>query len=159
MIQDNNGDLLASTAHALVNPVNCEGVMGKGLALEFKTRYPEAFEDYRKMCQRKELTPGKLHTYQLPDGRWIINFPTKTYWRQPSKMDYIDAGLPVLAEFIQWNAIPSIAIPALGCGLGGLSWHLVRQRIENSLANLAGVDVWLFPPKASASPSFRRTAR
>jgi O-acetyl-ADP-ribose deacetylase (regulator of RNase III) len=147
MLTDKTGNLFDAPVRALVNAVNCNGVMGKGLALEFKVRFPEMFADYAKACRNGELRPGQLHTWQLSDGRWIINFPTKNQWRSPSKLEYLDAAMPRLAEFIQMNAIESIAIPALGCGLGGLDWRIVKPRIENALGEISqGVDVWLFGP-------------
>jgi len=149
MIEEHQGSIFDAPVQALVNAVNTEGIMGAGLAKEFRERFPEAYEDYRRACERHELVPGTLHDYWLPDGRRIINFPTKTLWRSPSRLAYITAGLPVLADFVRMNAIPSIAIPALGCGLGGLSWHVVKPRIEDAFADLANgyVDVWLYGPR------------
>jgi O-acetyl-ADP-ribose deacetylase (regulator of RNase III) len=145
MLIDKTGNLFDAPVRALVNPVNCVGIMGKGLALTFKTQFPEMFADYETACRNGKLKPGLLHTWQLSDGRWIVNFPTKSHWKGPSKLEYIDAGLPVLADFIQMNAIESIAIPALGCGLGGLDWRIVKPRIERALSEVAqGTDVWLF---------------
>jgi len=141
--------LFDSGAVALVNPVNCEGVMGAGLALEFKTRFPSAFVDYHLRCRNKGLVPGELHTYKMLDGRWIINFPTKTLWKQKSKIEYVQAGLPALIDFIKMNAISSIAVPALGCGLGGLSWPHVKREIEAAFNTLPSgtVDLMLFEPQ------------
>jgi O-acetyl-ADP-ribose deacetylase (regulator of RNase III) len=101
------------------------------------------------MCQRNELKPGVLHTYQLSDGKWVVNFPTKMFWRQPSKLQYVQSGLPALVDFVMMNAVGSIAIPALGCGLGGLSWPSVKREIEVAFDVIpsGNVDVWLFPPK------------
>lgn len=149
IVLDSAGSLFDCSARALVNPVNCEGVMGKGLALDFKHRFPAVFDDYRLACRRKILAPGQLHTFQLEDGRWIINFPTKDAWRQPSRLAYITAGLPVLVDFVRLNAIESIAIPALGCGLGGLSWSVVRAKIVEAFSEIPTgyVDVKLFPPR------------
>lgn len=123
--------------------------MGKGLALKFKQRFPDAFEDYRQACSRGELKPGVLHTFRLDDGRWIVNFPTKTAWQAQSKLEYIDSGLPVLVDFVRTNGIESIAIPALGCGLGALPWHTVKPRIEKAFRELSCgyVNVWLFAPQ------------
>lgn len=148
MLEERQGSIFEAPVQALVNPVNTEGIMGKGLALEFKTRFPEAYESYRLACQRNELIPGRIHGHWLADGRRIVHFPTKTMWRTKSRMEYIDAGLPVLVEWVQMNAIASIAIPALGCGLGGLSWHVVKPKIEEAFSVIPGgmVDVWLFGP-------------
>ena len=146
---EHRGSLFEAPVACIVNPVNCQGVMGKGLALEFKQRFPDVFRDYERMCQRNELKPGVLHTYQLSDGKWVVNFPTKTFWRQPSKLQYVQAGLPALVEFVMMNAVGSIAIPALGCGLGGLSWPSVKREIEVAFDVIpsGNVNVWLFPPK------------
>jgi len=146
---EHRGSLFEAPVACIVNPVNCVGVMGKGLALEFKQKYPKVFSDYEHMCRRGDLKPGVLHTYQLEDGKWVVNFPTKTAWRQPSKIEYIRSGLPVLSEFVLLNAIASIAIPALGCGLGGLSWSSVKREIETVFDAIPSgtVDVWVYPPK------------
>ena len=148
MLEERPGSLFDAPVRALVNPVNVEGIAGKGLALEFRQRFPGAYESYRQACARKELKPGTLHDCWLEDGRRIVHFPTKTLWRSPSKIEYVEAGLPALVEWVQLNAIESIAIPALGCGLGKLSWRLVKQRIEEAFSTLpyGTVDVWLFPP-------------
>lgn len=148
MLDERQGSIFDAPVRALVNPCNTEGIMGKGLALEFKRRFPEAYESYRLACMRKELEPGLIHDYWLEDGRRIVHFPTKTLWRSPSKMAYIEAGLPPLVESVRLNAIESIAIPALGCGLGGLSWTLVKRAIEEAFSPIpqGAVDVWLFPP-------------
>lgn len=144
------GSIFDAPVRALVNPVNCEGVMGSGLALEFKQRFPEAYESYRLACKCNELTPGTIHDYWLQDGRRIVHFPTKTLWRSPARMAYITAGLPKLVEWVQLNAIDSIAIPALGCGLGGLSWHTVKPKIEEAFSVMPSgyVDVWLYGPQS-----------
>jgi O-acetyl-ADP-ribose deacetylase (regulator of RNase III) len=149
MLEERQGSIFDAPVRAFVNPVNVEGVMGAGLALEFKKRFPDAFESYRQACMRHELTPGNLHDHWLQDGRRIVHFPTKTRWRSPARMAYINAGLPKLVEWVQLNAIDSIAIPALGCGLGGLSWYEVKQKIEEAFSVIPSgmVDVWLFGPQ------------
>ena len=146
---EHTGSLFDAPVAAIVNPVNTDGVMGKGLALEFKQRYTEVFKDYERMCRNRELRPGLLHTYQLENGLWIVNFPTKTAWRQPSKLEYVRAGLPVLRDFVLQHAIATVAIPALGCGLGGLSWSSVKREIETVFDAIPSgtVDVWVYPPK------------
>lgn len=149
MISECVGSVFDTPAQALVNPVNCEGVMGKGLALEFKRRFPDAFADYRRMCLANELTPGRLHAFRCTNGQWIVNFPTKALWRNPSRIEFVELGLPVLARWMEDNAVGSIAIPALGCGLGGLPWSEVRDRIVGALAPLAakGIEIGIYPPK------------
>jgi O-acetyl-ADP-ribose deacetylase (regulator of RNase III) len=130
MLEERSGSIFDAPVRAFVNAVNCEGISGKDLALEFKNRFPEAYEDYRMACLRKALAPGTLHTFWNQDGTRIVNFPTKTLWRSPSKIEYIESGLPALVEWVQLNAIESIAVPALGCGLGGLPWRNVKQRFR-----------------------------
>lgn len=127
-------DIFKSNAHTLVNPINCVGVMGKGLALEFKRRFPDMFQDYQRRCFAKEVVPGKPYLYRRADPPWIINFPTKDHWLSPSKVEYIEHGLDYLAQRYREWGIESLAVPALGCGLGGLSWRsigpLLYQRLQ-----------------------------
>ena len=132
-----------------MDTVNCVGVMGRGIALQFKKSYPENFNFYKKICDDKGLSPGKVLVYDLDrfiNPRYIINFPTKLHWKDKSKLDYIDAGLKSLVSEIQRLAIKSIAIPPLGCGLGGLDWKEVRSHIENALSELSNVEVILYEP-------------
>lgn len=146
MIKYMTGNLLKSSADALVNAVNCEGAMGKGIALQFKNAYPEMFKEYRKLCKKGKLHPGWLHTY-TKSGKVIINFPTKDKWRNLSKLWYIERGLDELAALIPKLPIKSIAIPALGCGFGGLDWKIVRELIEKKLARVSdAVDIYLYEP-------------
>jgi O-acetyl-ADP-ribose deacetylase (regulator of RNase III) len=140
-----SGDLLAADVEALVNPVNCVGVMGKGLALVFKKRFPDAFRAYAKACAAHEVVPGRMFVVSTK-GRTILHFPTKRHFRDASRMEDIEAGLVSLAAEISAREIRSIAIPAIGCGLGGLSWDDVRPRIERALTPVAGVRVMLFAP-------------
>ena len=145
------GDLLRSSASALVNTVNCEGIMGKGIAYQFKQKYPETFQDYKKACQMGELRPGKLHTF-YEGNKLIINFPTKEQWRNPSRMEYIESGLDELARLICSLDIESIAIPPLGCGNGGLAWPEVRKVIEQKLSNVPqDREIILYEPSASCA--------
>ena len=135
------GDIFNAKTEAIVNPVNCVGVMGKGLALAFKQRYPNNYAAYRKACQTHELQIGRIFTYRLKgDGEgklhYIINFPTKDHWRDASKVSYIEQGLDALARTIEEIPIHSIAIPPLGCGLGGLSWDIVRPLVIKRLESL-----------------------
>ena len=154
MIVSENGDLLAADADALVNPVNCVGQMGKGLALAFKQRFPELTEGYKAACKTGELAPGKVFTQdlQLLRGsitrpRYIINFPTKRHWRSKSRLEDIEAGLSDLAATVMRLDIASIAVPPLGCGLGGLDWAEVRPRIEAAFQTLPNVRCLLFEPR------------
>jgi len=145
------GDLFRSTDEAIVNTVNCVGVMGKGIALEFKQRFPEMFADYATACNAGEVRIGKCHIW-LPPGKHksiIVNFPTKEHWRNPSKLEWIVAGLEDLASVIADFHIRSISIPALGCSNGGLDWRDVRKKIENWYVDLEdpGLRVNVFVPQ------------
>lgn len=149
MIETGHGDILRADAEALVNTVNCEGVMGRGIALQFKKAYPANFEAYRRACERGEVRPGAMfmhETDQLTNPRFIINFPTKRHWRSKSRLADIEAGLEALVYEIAARKIRSIAMPPLGCGLGGLDWRDVRPRIERALAVLPEVRAIVFPP-------------
>lgn len=130
MIEFRKGDIFLSNCEAITNAVNCVGNMGKGIAFEFKKRFPDMFYSYQKACQTKELTPGKLHTWKNDDGLWIINFPTKIGWWSPTEYNYVNLGFVALGKFVKDNEIKSIAIPALGCGLGGLKWDKVLRIIK-----------------------------
>lgn len=127
------GNLFESDALALVNTVNCEGYMGKGIAYQFKMRYPEMNAEYIKQCKSHKLRPGKLHSY-LEGSKLIVNFPTKDKWREKSKMEYITSGLDALVDLIKEKQIPSIAIPPLGSGNGGLIWSEVKKNIIKKLS-------------------------
>jgi O-acetyl-ADP-ribose deacetylase (regulator of RNase III) len=149
MIQIKKGDILEERAEAIVNTVNCVGVMGRGIALQFKEAYPENFKAYAAACARHDVVPGRMlvfETGQLMPPRYIINFPTKRHWRGKSRMEDIDAGLKALAEEIQSRDIRSIAIPPLGSGLGGLDWGQVRRHIEAALSGLGERNIVLFEP-------------
>ncbi len=150
LIRFKTGDLLAEDVEALVNTVNCYGVMGKGIALQFKERFPDNFLAYAEACERGEVRPGRMFVFETgaPAGpRFIINFPTKRHWRYPSRMGDIETGLDDLARVIQEHRIRSIAMPALGCGLGGLDWNDVRPRIEEALRGTPHlVDAVVFEP-------------
>lgn len=152
MIEFTSGDILKCEAQALVNTVNCVGVMGRGIALQFKNAFPENFKAYAQACKRGDVQPGRMFVFetgQLTPPRYIINFPTKRHWRGKSRIEDIEAGLRALVEVIRSRAIRSIAIPPLGAGLGGLAWEEVRCRIEHSLAPLHDVAVFVFEPKGA----------
>lgn len=127
--------LLESTAQTLVNTVNCVGVMGKGIAKDFKEREPEMFTAYRRICDKKLLAPGKLWLWR-ESSQWVLNFPTKQHWRNPSKLEWIDAGLKKFAQNYQKQGITEISFPRLGCGNGGLDWEDVRPLMEEHLRSL-----------------------
>ncbi|MBC7974636.1 MAG: macro domain-containing protein [Myxococcales bacterium] len=149
MIETTRGDILKADAEALVNTVNCVGVMGRGIAAQFKRVYPRNFTVYQHACKRGEVQPGRMlivETGQIERPRWVINFPTKRHWRGGSRIEDIDAGLTALVADVRRLGIQSIAVPPLGCGLGGLDWAVVRPRIEDAFAALPGVAVLLFEP-------------
>lgn len=138
-----------SGATAIVNAVNCVGVMGGGLALAFKQRYPIMDLDYQEYCDRNMLRPGKLHTYQpsLTNDPWIVNFPTKDHFKDPSELEYIESGMQQLAVMAVVRNWHSVAVPALGCGLGGLKWDDVLPIIEKHVS-FAPDTLWLvYPPQ------------
>lgn len=140
------GNLLKSETEAIVNPVNCEGYMGKGLAYQFKLNFPENNKDYISACKDGRLQIGKVH-YFLENNKIIVNFPTKDKWRQNSRVDYIEKGLDSLIELIEKINITSISIPPLGCGLGGLIWCEVKELILNKLSKLDNkVQIVIYEP-------------
>lgn len=148
MITHTSGNILEDDADALVNPVNCVGVMGRGLALQFKSAYPTNFESYKRAADRNRIRIGINHVHALPPDhdRFIINFPTKRHWKHPSHPHYIQLGLQDLHMTIPGLGIQSIAIPPLGCGLGGLDWSEIRPLIESELDDLP-IDIRLYAPQ------------
>lgn len=149
MIREESGNLLTADVEALVNAVNTVGVMGKGIALQFKQTYPEMFREYARAARDGEVQIGTMHVWATgaTSGlRFIINFPTKRHWRSASRLDDVAAGLPALVEAIERNDIRSVAIPALGCGHGGLDWADVEPLIRQALQPLFEVDFRLYPP-------------
>lgn len=153
MIELTSGNLLDSEAEALVNAVNTVGVMGKGIALQFRHRFPEMFRAYQEACKDGRVGPGKMDVFDrgnaLIRARWIVNFPTKRHWRENSREADIVSGLLDLVRVVQSLGIQSIAIPPLGCGLGGLDWPIVRERIESAFSSLPDIKVFLFQPVES----------
>ena len=150
------GDMFSEATEAIVNTVNCVGVMGKGVALEFKKRWPANFRFYKRSCDTGALQPGRVLVFDtgemfLENGpRYLINFPTKDHWRAKSKIAFIEDGLDALVDAIDAYKIRSISIPPLGCGNGGLDWSEVRHLIANKLSVLNEVDVIVFQPINSA---------
>lgn len=148
MITETTGDLLRDDAQALVNAVNTAGVMGKGIALEFKRAFPEVFTAYAEACADGRLRLGRVFPVRIGEtGRWIIHFPTKAHWRARSRLDHLAAGLDDLARVLPELGVTSVAIPALGCGHGGLPWAEVRPLITEKLADLE-TDIRLYVPSA-----------
>ena len=140
-----SGDVLKSSAQTLVNTVNCVGVMGKGIALAFKRRYPDMFKDYVARCDRGEVELGRPYLYRASD-RWIVNFPTKKHWRAVSRLSDIEAGLDYLeANYKEWG-ITSLAVPPLGCGNGQLEWSVVGPTLVRHLSRF-DIPVELFAPE------------
>ena len=148
MIAYLRGNLLEDDAQALVNTVNTVGVMGKGIALQFKQRFPANFAAYAQACKLGQVQTGRMfvtESGELTGPRWVVNFPTKQHWRDPSRMEWVVDGLQDLRGFLVSKAVESIALPALGAGLGGLPWAEVRRHIEAALGNLA-LDVRVYEP-------------
>jgi O-acetyl-ADP-ribose deacetylase (regulator of RNase III) len=149
MISYTKGNLLEADVEAVVNTVNTVGVMGKGIALMFKEAYPKNYKEYKNACKRGLVEVGTMFVTETEDmlgPRWIINFPTKKHWRQPTKMAWITEGLDDLQRVIGENNIRSIAVPPLGCGNGGLDWRDVRPLIDNALGALSGVESIVYEP-------------
>lgn len=149
MITLTQGNLIKTDAEALVNTVNCVGYMGKGIALQFKQAFPDNFKAYQQACLTKEVQPGRMFVFEtgtMLNPRYIINFPTKRHWRGKSRLEDIKSGLKALIEEVKRLGIKSIAIPPLGCGLGGLDWKIVRPLIEKAFSEMPDVRVSLFEP-------------
>jgi O-acetyl-ADP-ribose deacetylase (regulator of RNase III) len=165
------GDILQSEAHTLINTVNCVGIMGKGIALEFKNRFPEMFEDYVQRCERKEVKPGVPYLYKTLFPPQIVNFPTKDHWKSVSRVTDVERGLHyLLAHYREWG-ITSLAVPPLGCGNGQLEWRTVGPLIYRFVKQM-DVPVEMYAPygtnpreltveflKQGASTSGARTVR
>jgi O-acetyl-ADP-ribose deacetylase (regulator of RNase III) len=152
MIEFKTGDILRADVEALVNTVNCVGIMGRGIALQFKNDFPENFKAYEAACAREEVQPGRMFVFEtrmLTNPKFIINFPTKRHWRGKSRLEDIESGLKALVEEVRTRGIRSIAIPPLGSGLGGLNWADVRQRIVAAFEGLDDTQVIVFEPNSA----------
>lgn len=152
MINYTTGDILKADAEAIVNTVNCVGIMGRGIALQFKNAFPDNFKAYKVACDQDEVQPGKVFVFEtetFTNPKFIINFPTKRHWRGKSRMEDIDSGLEALVAEIRERGIRSIAIPPLGSGLGGLNWPEVRVRIEEALHGINDLDVIVYEPNSA----------
>lgn len=155
MIEYKSGNLLEADVEALVNTVNTVGVMGKGIALQFKQAFPENFVAYEKAAKRNEILPGKMfvfETQRFTNPRYIINFPTKRHWRAKARIDDIESGLVDLVKVIRKIDIKSIAIPPLGCGFGGLDWEEVRPLIISALEAVPNIIIYLYLPIGTPEP-------
>jgi O-acetyl-ADP-ribose deacetylase (regulator of RNase III) len=164
MIEIAKGNILEADAEALVNTVNCVGFMGKGIALQFKQAFPANFKAYESACHAGLVVPGRMLIFdngRLINPRYVINFPTKRHWRGKSRIADIRSGLKALIDDVRRLGVRSIAVPPLGCGLGGLDWRDVRPMVEGAFLELPDVHVLLFEPvgtpEAKAMPV--RTAR
>lgn len=155
MISDADGDLLDDQADALANGVNIRGVMGRSLAGRFKRRFPEMFREYERMARRGELEMGRVHVWSTGGEapRFVVNVPTKRHWRSRARLDDVEQGLADLARIVAERGITSIAVPALGCGSGGLEWSAVRPLVEVAFTPLPDVDVRLYAPRDGTVPA------
>lgn len=146
------GNMFESLGEAIVNTVNCVGVMGKGVALEFKRRWPENYRAYKRVCDTGALRPGKIFVFENQDmfdpqgRRFLVNFPTKDHWREGARMEFIDHGLDDFVSWMQRLRIRSVVMPPLGCGNGGLDWRKVREVIQEKLSQLTETDIIVFEP-------------
>ena len=141
-----HGDILDSQAQVLVNPVNCRGTMGAGLARQFRDRYPGLETRYRRDCRTGLLRPGRVTLHQVGPSTTVANLPTKDDWRAPSRMEWVEEGLDALAKALLEGGFSSVAVPALGAGLGGLPWPPVEQAVKTRL-DASGLTVELYPPR------------
>jgi O-acetyl-ADP-ribose deacetylase (regulator of RNase III) len=149
MIELKRGDILKADAEALVNTVNCVGIMGRGIAIQFRKAFPENFKAYKALCDNNGLSPGGIFVYdleRLENPHYIFNLATKKHWRAPSRIEYIKSGLKALTAELKQRNVRSVAVPPLGCGLGGLNWGEVRVLIEQALSTLPEVKVLLYEP-------------
>jgi len=164
MVELTRGNLFDADVEALVNTVNTVGVMGKGIALQFKKAFPENYKAYKRECDAGRLEPGKVFVFQvggITNPRYVVNFPTKKHWRGRSKLEYVESGLDALIAALRQYGIRSVAIPPLGCGNGGLPWSQVRPLIEKAMEAVPEVRTLLFEPAGAPAPAAmpNRTAR
>ncbi len=160
MIHFKAGDILQADVEALVNTVNCVGIMGRGIALQFRKEFPENYEVYRAACRRQELRPGAMLVFnlnRLQSPRYIINFPTKRHWKGKSRIEDIRVGLDALVDEVRRRGIASVAVPPLGCGLGGLDWSQVKPLVQRAFRALPDVQVLVYEP--AGAPAAERMAR
>lgn len=160
-IEYKDGDMFDEPTEAIVNTVNCVGVMGKGVALEFKKRWPGNFKAYKELCGKKILKPGTMFIFDNGDlfengkHRYLINFPTKKHWREKSRIEYVQEGLADFVRQVRNLKIASVSMPALGCGNGGLDWSEVRPLINERLLELSDVRFVVFAPGSERSSSWQ----
>ena len=152
MIETAHGNIVQDDAEALVNTVNCVGIMGRGIALQFRKAFPENYSQYKAYCDKGKMRPGVMFVHnlnRLHNPRYIINFPTKRHWKGRSRIEDIDLGLKALVAEVRKLGIKSVAVPPLGCGLGGLNWRVVKPMIVEAFRSLSDVQVLLHEPYAS----------
>lgn len=155
MLELTTGNILEADVEAVVNTVNTEGIMGKGIALQFRKAYPENYEAYRKACQRGEVQPGRMFVFDrqsFTNPRYIVNFPTKRHWKSKSRIEDIESGLAALVREVDRLGVCSVAVPPLGSGLGGLDWPAVRERMRAAFAEQPAVR-WIVYEPAGAPPA------
>ena len=161
MIEHVAGNLIEADAEALVNSVNTVGVMGKGVALQFKQAFPDNYKEYLRACKHGEVQPGRIFVHKtggLTNPRYILNFPTKRHWKGKSRMSDIESGLDALVKVIQERGITSVAVPPLGCGNGGLLWQDVLPKIEAAFRRVPEVKVLLYSPEGAPRPERMKVA-
>jgi len=163
MIKYKKGNLLEAEAEALVNTVNCAGIMGKGIALQFKQAFPINFKEYEKACRANQVQIGKMFVVEVgsmfqTNPRYIVNFPTKNHWKGKSRLEDIKSGLEDLVERVKYLEIKSIAVPPLGCGNGGLEWAEVKSLMEKAFANLSDINIIIYEPNGTPTPESMRIA-
>ena len=150
MITYQSGNVFNSKSQVITNTVNCVGIMGKGLALAFKERHPDMFLDYVRRCEKGEVKIGEPYLWENDEVQ-VLNFPTKRHWREGSRLEDVEAGLKYLSENYAELGISSIALPKLGCGLGGLHWPDVKALIEKHLGSIYDLDVYVYEDQAVSS--------
>lgn len=150
MIIYKTGDIFNSSAQVITNTVNCVGVMGKGLALVYKRKFPEMFSDYKAKCEKGEVKPGQPYLWE-DDRVQVLNFPTKRHWKQNSILSDVEEGLKYLAQNYALMGISSLALPPLGCGLGALRWPDVKNLINKYLGDIEDLDVYVYEAIESKS--------
>lgn len=154
MVKPVVGDILKSTAQTLVNTVNCVGIMGKGIALEFKNHFPDMYEDYVRRCKENEVKLGRPYLFRRPSSPWILNFPTKEHWRSVSRLEDISQGLEYLEQHYKEWGITSLAVPPLGCGQGQLEWRVVGPTLYRHLKRL-DIPVEIYAPYGTPHEQLR----
>lgn len=161
MVERVHGNIVQDDAEALVNTVNCVGIMGRGIALQFRKAFPENYSQYKAYCDKGKMRPGVMFVYdshRLHNPRYIINFPTKRHWKGKSRIEDIQLGLKALIAEVRRLQIKSVAIPPLGCGLGGLAWKVVRPMIVDAFRSLSDVRVLLHEPDEVPTEDVARAA-